>query len=195
MSKREVRALQAEQGEARGLRILPVRQYCIWRHGETETMSDEESDESLKAKIADLERRLTEANRVIGEKEKELVTTQENLQVARTEIDTEKATVRAVRKEAELLHRKMKDLERERDELRTRMESGPIGHSEMMSSFDKFVQAQTKMMQAQTKAMAVQSFPPLPMFTGKDIDSDEKRFDKWLERFEERVSLAGWTNE
>ena len=34
------------------------------------------------------------------------------------------------------------------------------------------------------------------MFTGEDIDSDEKRFDKWLERFEERAvlaSLAGQT--
>ena len=29
----------------------------------------------------------------------------------------------------------------------------------------------------------------------EDIDSDEKRFDKWLKRFEERASLAGWTDE
>jgi hypothetical protein len=45
-------------------------------------MSDEESRESLKAKTADLEKRLTGATRVIGEKEKELATTQENLRVA-----------------------------------------------------------------------------------------------------------------
>ena len=75
------------------------------------------------------------------------------------------------------------------------MESGPVSHSEMLRSFDKFIQAQTKMMQAQANAVAVQSFPPLPMFTGEDIDSDEKRFDKWLERFEERASIAGWTDE
>ena len=193
MSKREVRALQAEQSEAReGLRTLSGRNRKR-RHGETETdMSDEES---LKDKIADLERRLTEATREIGEKEKELATTREDLRLARTEIDAEKANLEAARKEAELLHRKTKEVERERDELRTRVESEPVGHSEMMRSFDKFIQAQTKMMQAQANAVAVQSFPPLPMFTGEDIDSDEKRFDKWLERFEERASLADWTDE
>ena len=72
---KEVRALQTERGEAReGLRALPGR-YRKRRHGETETMSDEESGESLKAKTADLERRLTEATRTIGEKGKELATT------------------------------------------------------------------------------------------------------------------------
>ena len=91
--------------------------------------------------------------------------------------------------------RKTKDQERERDDLQTRVESEPGGHTEMIHSFDKFIQAQTKMMQAQANAVAVQSFPPLPMFTGEDTDSDEKRFDKWLERFEERAVLAGWTDE
>ena len=66
-------------------------------------------------------------------------------------------------------------------------ESGPVGHSKTMSLFDKFV--------PQVNAMAMQSFLPLSMFTGEDIDSDEKIFDKWLERFEERASLAGWTDE
>ena len=100
MSKREVRALQAERGEAReGLRALPGR-YRKRRHGETETMSDEESGESLKAKIANLERRLTEVTRTIGEKDKELATTREDLRVARTAIDTEKANLDAARKEA-----------------------------------------------------------------------------------------------
>ena len=131
MSKREVRALQAEQVEAReGLRTLPGKRYRKWRHGGTETMSDDESADSLRAKIADLEKRLTEATRAIGEKEKELATTRDDLRVARTAVDTEKASSDAARKEAELLHRKTKDLERERDELRTRVESGPSGHSE-----------------------------------------------------------------
>jgi hypothetical protein len=76
------------------------------------------------------------------------------------------------------------------------VELGSVSHSEMMSSFDKFVQAHADQDDAaQVNAMAVQSFPPLPMFTGEDIDSDEKRFDKWLERFKEQASLACWTDE
>ena len=193
MSKREVKALLAEQKEAtKGLRTLSGRDRKR-RHGET--MSDEESSESLKEKIAELEKRLTEATHAIGEKETELATAREELHLARTAIDLEKANLDHARREAELLTRKTKDLERERDDLRTRVESEPGGHTEMMRSFDKFIQAQTKMMQAQANAVAVQSFPPLPMFTGEDIDSDEKRFDKWLERFEERAVLAGWTDE
>ena len=70
-----MRELQAEQVEAReGLRTLPGRRYRKRRHGGTATMSDESAD-SLRAKIADLEKRLTEAIRAIGEKEKELATT------------------------------------------------------------------------------------------------------------------------
>ena len=49
------------------------------------------------------------------------------------------------------------------------------------------------MMQTQASAVAAQTLPALPMFTGVDID--EKRFDKWLERFEERAALACWTDE
>ena len=41
-------------------------------------------------------------------------------------------------KEAELLHSKAKDMEQERDDVRTHLESEPGGHSEMMCSFDKF---------------------------------------------------------
>ena len=41
-------------------------------------------------------------------------------------------------KEAELLHSETKDMEQERDDVRTHLESEPGGHSEMMCSFDKF---------------------------------------------------------
>ena len=37
--------------------------------------------------------------------------------------------------------------------------------------------------------------PALPMFTDEDIDCDEKIFDEWLGRFEERAALACWTDE
>ena len=61
-----------------------------------------------------------------------------DLWVAQTEVDIEKASLDAAWKEAELLHSETKDMEQERDDVRTHLESEPSGHSEMMCSFDKF---------------------------------------------------------
>ena len=67
--EREVKALFAEQKEAtKGLQTLSGRD-CKQRHGET--MSDKESSESLKEKIAELEKRLTEATHAIARKNKQ----------------------------------------------------------------------------------------------------------------------------
>ena len=67
----------------------------------------------------------------------------------------------------------------------------------IVQSMTKLLQAQTEMISAQAHAVAVQSLPPLPHFTGQDVDSttDEDSFDRWLEQFEERGRLAGWTSE
>ena len=61
----------------------------------------------------------------------------------------------------------------------------------------KLLHAQTEMISAHAYAVALQSLLPLPHFTGQDVDSatDEDSFDKWLEQFEERGRLAGWTDE
>ena len=61
----------------------------------------------------------------------------------------------------------------------------------------KLLQAQTEMISAQAHVVALQSLPPLPHFTGRDVDSttDEDGFDRWLKQFEERGRLAGWTGE
>ena len=87
-------------------------------------------------------------------------------------------------------------MEREHDELKARAESGTGSReSGLMENFEKFIKAHTKMMSAHAKTVAVQNFPPLPSFTGEKIDSEEKSFVKWHERFEERATLAAWDNE
>ena len=51
------------------------------------------------------------------------------------------------------------------------------------------------MMAMQASAVAAQNLPPMPRFTGEDIQSDNDNFDRWIEHFEERAKLAGWTEE
>ena len=62
-------------------------------------------------------------------------------------------------------------------------------HLELIKLFEKVMEAQTKILAAQASAMTIQSFPPLPMFTGEDVQSEYDEYDHWLERFEERASL------
>ena len=51
------------------------------------------------------------------------------------------------------------------------------------------------MMAMQASAVAAQNLPPMPRFTGEDIQSDDDNFNRWIEHFEERAKLAGWTEE
>ena len=69
----------------------------------------------------------------------------------------------------------------------------PPESSELVQSMAKFIQAQTDMMAAQTKAMAAQSLPPLVHFSGEGSLIGEESFDRWLEHFEERAAVAGWS--
>lgn len=57
----------------------------------------------------------------------------------------------------------------------TRMESS--SHLELKSS-EKVMEAQTKILAAQASAITIQSFPPLPMFTG-EVQSEYDEFDHW----------------
>ena len=65
----------------------------------------------------------------------------------------------------------------------------------LMQSVAKFIQAQTEMMAAQTKAMAAQSLPTLPHFSGEGNLVGDDSFDRWVEHFEERATVAGWSEE
>ena len=51
------------------------------------------------------------------------------------------------------------------------------------------------MMAAQIKAMSAQSLPPLRQFTGEENPAEDETFEWWLELFEERASVAGWSDE
>ena len=51
------------------------------------------------------------------------------------------------------------------------------------------------MMAAQTRVMAAQSLPPLPHFSGEGNLVGEDSFERWVEHFEERATVAGWATE
>ena len=40
-----------------------------------------------------------------------------------------------------------------------------------------------------------QTFPLLPIFTGEEVDREDRWFVKWHENFEEHAALAGWDTE
>ena len=67
--------------------------------------------------------------------------------------------------------------------------------SDLMQQLTQLVQTQTDMVIAQTRAMSAQSLPPIPHFSGEDCHSYEDSFDKWLEQFEERSKIVGWSEE
>jgi len=57
----------------------------------------------------------------------------------------------------------------------------------------KLLQAQTDMLSAQAQAVAVQGLPSMAKFSGENMDPEEDGFERWLETFEERARLAGWS--
>ena len=65
----------------------------------------------------------------------------------------------------------------------------------LMQTMTKLLQAQTQAMAAQALATAVHHLLPLPLYTGEKEQAEDEGFDRWLERFEERSALAGWTSE
>ena len=65
----------------------------------------------------------------------------------------------------------------------------------LIQSMSKLLQAQTEMLSAQAQAVAVQGLPALSKFSGENLETEEESFDRWLEMFEERAHLAGWTEE
>ncbi len=62
----------------------------------------------------------------------------------------------------------------------------------MMMSVTRLLEAQRLMMAVQVQAMAAQSVPPLPRFSGEDINTEEGSIDRWIEQFEERAKVTGW---
>ena len=66
--------------------------------------------------------------------------------------------------------------------------------SDVLATVSQLIKAQTEALAAQTRATAAQHLPPLKPFTGEGKQSEENSFDRWLEHFEERANLAGWSD-
>ena len=67
--------------------------------------------------------------------------------------------------------------------------------TEVMLSVARLMEAQRLMIAVQVQAMAAQSVPPLPKFSGEDINTEEGSVDRWIERIEERAKATGWNEE
>ena len=69
------------------------------------------------------------------------------------------------------------------------------GRTELMQSVTDLLRAQTQAMIAQAQVASLQSLPPLSRYSGEGSQEDDEGIDRWLELFEERAQLAGWTDE
>ena len=66
------------------------------------------------------------------------------------------------------------------------------GPHDVIGAMTKLLQAQADAIAAQARASVVQNLPAILCFTGKEKDVMEHEFEQWIERFEERVQVAGW---
>ena len=69
------------------------------------------------------------------------------------------------------------------------------GPHDVVGAMTKLLQAQADAMAAQARASVVQNLPAILCFTGEEKDVMEDGFERWIERFEERVQVAGWGSE
>ena len=135
-------------------------------------MTTETSDiETLKARVEELQLELTEAQHAIQARDGEL---------SRVSAECERASgeARAVRELA--------------GTLRDLTGTGPAS---IATFFESFLESQAKLLAAQANALAIQSSPPLPSFTGEDVEVEENGFGRWLDRFEERATLLAWSDQ
>ena len=75
------------------------------------------------------------------------------------------------------------------------LRTGSVGRGELIQQLTQLVQTQTAMVAAQTRAMSAQSLPPVPIYSGEGEQSLEDGFERWIEQFEERARLAGWSED
>ncbi len=62
----------------------------------------------------------------------------------------------------------------------------------MLQQVTQLLQAQRDMMAAQIEAIATNSVPPLKLFSGDDVHTEDGSFDRWLEQFDDRAKAANW---
>ena len=83
---------------------------------------------------------------------------------------------------------------RSKESSATTTEPSTSGESEVLATVTRLLQAHTEALAAQTRATAAQHLPSLKPFTGEGKLTEEDSFERWLEHFEERASLAGWSS-
>ena len=64
-------------------------------------------------------------------------------------------------------------------------------NSSVKGSLETFIETQTKMISIHARSMLVQNFPPLPQFTGEEIDREEKLFERYGMRDLKECSPSG----
>ena len=69
------------------------------------------------------------------------------------------------------------------------------GESLLVATMTTLLKAHTEAIAAQTQATAAQHLPPLKAFTGEGKQVEEDGFERWIEQFEERAKVAGWSIE
>ena len=65
--------------------------------------------------------------------------------------------------------------------------------SSLLATMARLLQAHTEAIAAQTQATAAQHLPPLKPYRGEGKQVEEDGFGRWLEQFEERAKIAGWS--
>ena len=69
------------------------------------------------------------------------------------------------------------------------------GQSDLQFGIAIRTRAQTQAMIAQAQVVSLQILPPFSCYSDESSQRDDKGVDHWLELFEERAQLAGWTDE
>ena len=72
---------------------------------------------------------------------------------------------------------------------------GPVeeGSHSLVVTMSRLLKAHTEAIAAQTQAAAAQHLPPLKPYSGEGKQIEDDGLDRWLEQFEERAKIAGWS--
>ena len=67
------------------------------------------------------------------------------------------------------------------------------GSQSLVATMSQLLKAHTEAIAAQTQAATAQHLPPLKPYTGEGKQIEEDGVDRWLEQFEERAKIFGWS--
>ena len=146
------------------------------------------SVEELNARVKELEGELEKARKTAEDRARELET-------SRHAAETATATTESLRKRVDELTAKCDDLSSRETTARAEAARATKEHTEVVRSIERYLEKQTQILEVQASGSLLQGLPPLPVFTGENIKTEDEGFDKWFELFEERAQFAGWKPE